>query len=300
MYKNVWVIAENPASIAELTSGARAFGEKVTLFYARNREAAVGADEAYYMGSLADQSFINYIPAVSALMEEVKPELLLVASTKNGRLVAGQLAAKAGTTVLTDISECVIEGNGIATKRLVYGGKAIKEEYSEHATIVACLGAGVFAAQEQNITSNIKELEPCNIISFEGKKAKEGKTVNLGVAKRIVCAGRGAATQEAVELLKTLASAIEAEIGCTRPVAEDEKLMPVETYIGVSGLMLKPEFYFGAGVSGQVQHSVGISQSGVIFAINKDAKAPIFNQCDYGIVGDLNVVLPELIKRFQE
>ncbi len=296
MYKNVLVIAENPSAISELTSGARTLGEKVTLVYARERSAAVGADEAYYIGDLADQSFINFIPAISALAETIKPELILVSSTKNGRLAAGILAARTGTTVLTDISECALEGNGMVTSRLAYGGKAIKTEYSDYSTVIACLGSGVFACQTQSVTESIKELAAENIVSFIGKKPKEGKTVNLGVAKRIICAGRGAASQEAIDQLKKLASIMEAEVGCTRPIAEDEKLMPVDTYIGVSGLMLKPEVYLGVGVSGQVQHSVGVSQSGVFFAVNKDAKAPIFSQCDYGIVGDLNTIIPELIE----
>ncbi|HBR09149.1 MAG TPA: electron transfer flavoprotein subunit alpha, partial [Clostridiales bacterium] len=118
--------------------------------------------------------------------------------------------------------------------------------------------------------------------------------VNLPAAKRVIGVGRGFSNEEDLELARDLAKAIGAEIGCTRPIAEESKWMPRETYIGVSGVMLKPELYFAIGLSGQVQHTVGINQSGTIIAINKDKEAPIFRYADYGIVGDLRKILPQL------
>ncbi len=83
-------------------------------------------------------------------------------------------------------------------------------------------------------------------------------------------------------------------------MAEEEKWMPKEAYIGVSGVMIKPELYIACGISGQVQHMTGVSQARTIVAVNKDSGAPIFEKCDYGIVGDLNTVLKALIQAFKK
>ena len=99
-------------------------------------------------------------------------------------------------------------------------------------------------------------------------------------------------------MVRQLAAAIGGEVGCSRPIAEGEKWMPKENYIGVSGLMLAPEVYIALGISGQVQHMVGCNRAKVMIAVNKDKNAPIFQQADYGIVADLYKVVPALIKQF--
>jgi electron transfer flavoprotein alpha subunit len=96
-----------------------------------------------------------------------------------------------------------------------------------------------------------------------------------------------------------LGAALGAELGCSRPIAETEKWMERERYIGVSGVMLKPEIYLALGISGQIQHMVGALGSQTILAVNKDKNAPIFQYVDYGIVGDLNKVVPALINAFK-
>ena len=295
--KSVWVITDDTSGIVELVSGAKSFGDEVTLVCANDKSAAVGADTVYFLGDLSADSFINYVPAITSLVTAARPELVLTGTTKNGRLIAGTIAAAVGTTVLTDISELTLGDDGLTGKRMVYGGKAIKEESVANATVVACLGGGVFAASDLSPSQNIVELQPSCAVKFIEKRPKEGKTVNLAAAKRIVCAGRGIGSQENLELLRQLGKLIGAELGCTRPIAEEEKWLPKESYIGVSGVMLKPDLYLGAGVSGQIQHTVGINRSGVIFAINKDANAPIFSQCDYGIVGDVKDIIPALIDK---
>ena len=100
-------------------------------------------------------------------------------------------------------------------------------------------------------------------------------------------------------MVEELAGLMEAEVGCSRPVAEGMNWLPKERYIGVSGAMLKPDLYLALGISGQVQHMVGVNQAKAIVAINKDKAAPIFSQADYGIVGDLYKVLPSLIEKFK-
>ena len=94
--------------------------------------------------------------------------------------------------------------------------------------------------------------------------------------------------------MEALAQKMGAELACSRPIAEGEKWMPKNRYPGVSGVVVKPEVYVACGISGQVQHMVGVNEARVIIAVNKDKNAPIFKHCDYGIVGDLNKVVPAL------
>ena len=120
--------------------------------------------------------------------------------------------------------------------------------------------------------------------------------VALCTVSRGVFDGAGTSGTDAVEEVAfvDLAAKIGAEMACTRPLAEGSGWMPTESYIGVSGQMLSPKVYVGIGTSGQMQHMVGVNRAGAIFAVNKDKNAPIFKQCDYGLVGDLNTVLPAL------
>ena len=110
-----------------------------------------------------------------------------------------------------------------------------------------------------------------------------------------VAAGRGFAEEAELDLARALCDKIGAGLACSRPLTEGVDWLPTELYVGVSGLMLSPKAYVACGISGQMQHMVGCNRAGTLFAINKDKSAPIFKQCDYGIVGDLKDVLPRLV-----
>ncbi len=132
------------------------------------------------------------------------------------------------------------------------------------------------------------------------RKTRPAAKVNLAGAKRVVCAGRGLAKKDDLALVNELAQCLAAEVACTRPLAEGLDWLPRERYIGISGATVKPDLYLGVGVSGQVQHLIGMSDSRLVVAINKDQNAPIFQQADYGIAGDLYAVVPALIKALKE
>ena len=121
--------------------------------------------------------------------------------------------------------------------------------------------------------------------------------MNLVAAKRIVDVGRGLAAEEDLEMCRNLAKALDAEVGCSRPVAENNKWMPKSSYMGITGVQVKPELLLALGVSGQVQHIGGINKSKVIVAINKDKAAPIFKNADFGLVGDMYKIVPALIEK---
>ena len=112
----------------------------------------------------------------------------------------------------------------------------------------------------------------------------------MAVAEKVVCAGMGFESKEELKIAYDLAQALGGEVGCTRSLAEDHHWF--SNYIGLSGVRIKPRIYVGLAVSGQIQHTVGIRDSQIIVAINKDGKSPIFSDCDYGIVGDMFELAP--------
>ncbi len=119
--------------------------------------------------------------------------------------------------------------------------------------------------------------------------------VDLAKADAVVSAGRGFAEKADLDLAYALADKLGAAVGCSRPLAEGVDWFPHEAYIGVSGQVIAPKVFLAAGISGQMQHMVGCNRSGAVFAVNKDKNAPIFKQCDYGLVGDLKTVLPAVV-----
>ncbi len=294
----VFVIAEKIEAMTELCYGAALLGEKTGLIWAGDKAQASGADTIYYLGELnSDRILEHYFPSIVNLVKNERPNLVIVEASKKGRLVAATLAAELGTSVLTDATEITIDGGIIMTKRMVYGGAAFRTERATGETVVVCVGAGVFEASETSGAGSVVDV-PFTTPGFEikclEKRAKSGKTANIRAAKKIVAVGRGFAAQEDLQLAEELAAAIGAEVGCTRPIAEEEKWLDTTRSIGVSGVILKPEVYIGIGISGQIQHTVGVSPARTIIAINSDINAPIFKQADYGIVGDLYKVLPAL------
>uniref|UniRef100_UPI000AC6FE30 electron transfer flavoprotein subunit alpha/FixB family protein n=1 Tax=Clostridium sp. NkU-1 TaxID=1095009 RepID=UPI000AC6FE30 len=121
--------------------------------------------------------------------------------------------------------------------------------------------------------------------------------MNLAAAKRIVDIGRGLAAEEDLDMCRKLAKLLDAEVGCSRPIAENNKWMPKACYMGITGVQVKPDLIVTLGLSGQVQHIGGINKSKVIIAINKDKAAPIFKNADFGLVGDMYKIVPALIEK---
>jgi electron transfer flavoprotein alpha subunit len=139
--ENVWILAETDSAVSELTTGAAALGEKISILQCDCSES---------------ESFLSYIPAIVRLVKEKQPQRVLVSATKNGRLAAAIIAASVGTSVLTETSELKIEDGFVVSTRMAYGGAAFKIEKAAGRTIVACIGSAVFeAGQDQAVDSII-------------------------------------------------------------------------------------------------------------------------------------------------
>lgn len=294
MYESTLVFAQSEASATELLSGARTLSKHVTLV--TSHPNIHGADHTFLYPETAGSAAV--VDSISDCIVQQGPTLVLCESSADGRLVAGYVAAKLHTSPLCDVSALQCRDAEIETQRLVYGGSAVQTQTAPLPAVLV-MSPGVFAAAalpEKTPQSDLLPQMNPNIKVIEIAQSSQQKTVNLPAAKRVIGVGRGLSSPDNLPLVESLAALLGAEIGCTRPVAEEEHWFPKDRYIGVSGCMLKPNIYLAVGISGQVQHMVGVYQSNVIFAIDKNEHAPIFRQADYGLVGDINTVLPALME----
>ena len=303
LLNKVIVFSDEIQAYEELCSGARILGNEVNAAVIGTKEdaekiAAYGV-KVYWLGEkAADVMVEDYTQAIAELVKKEEANLLLMKGTRKGRLMAGRLGVILEAGVVPDAIELQVEdGKGLLVKRLAYGGTAIKTEKPVTAKAIVLTGSGVFpisgsVAQGEVVT--VGDAPVKSKITLLETREKEGTSVDIGIAKRVVSVGRGFAKEEDLELAKELAKKIGAEMTCSRPIAEGEKWMETGRYIGVSGAMIKPDVYIAIGISGQIQHMVGVNSAKTIIAINKDKNAPIFQYADFGIVGDLYKVLPLL------
>jgi len=286
----ICIIAQTATAARELSAGVSRFGGTAfALLLHDDEQKCVLAD-------------------TGAIIEKVvaqRPQLVLVEATFNGRMIAAAVGAAIDSNVLTDCLSLEIERDTVRSERLVFGGAATQVEEATMPCVV-CMNSKAFeitdemrddALGEDSMTVIDYESSPDDRYSLVERLPVPPRTIVLDDARKVIAVGRGLQKQENLAAVEELARALDGVVGCTRPVAEEEKWLPKETYIGVSGAMLKPDVYLGIGLSGQIQHTIGINQSMTIFAINKDRHALIFEQCDYGIVGDQAQIVPAILQR---
>ena len=221
---------------------------------------------------------------------------MLLPNTRRGKLLAAKLGYRLKAAVSNDASTVSVQDGKATVKHMVYGGLAIGEERiaTPYAVLTITPAWAQPAASRTGETHTVEWQAPAVAITRTATQARQSNSVDLDKARLVVSVGRGIGSKENIALAEQLCKAIGAELACSRPVAENEKWMEHERYVGISNLMLKPELYLAVGISGQIQHMVGANASQTIFAINKDKNAPIFQYADYGIVGDAVKILPAL------
>lgn len=308
---NVWIFSDAESRLPEAIAGGVQLGEKVSTFIIGSQEDvakafSLGADAVYYLGENDSARIVeSYADTMAKVISEGdKPSMVLLPGTRRCKALASLLGVKLEAGVVTEASEITAEADNVQVKHMVFGGLAIGDEKISSPVSVVVFGGGVFQAAEADASKigeavTVDFVEPKVIIKCIERQPKQGSSVDLNKAKRIVAIGRGISKQEDMKLAEDLCAAIEAEMGCSRPIAEGEKWMEHERYIGISGVMPKPELYLALGISGQVQHMVGANGSQTIVAVNKDKNAPIFDYADYGIVGDLYTIVPALVDAFK-
>jgi electron transfer flavoprotein alpha subunit len=257
--------------------------------------AALGADRVIVLHS-APCVPEALAPALAHLLAKEQASVVLVGGTLRGKHLAAHVAARLKAGMTTDAKTLALADGKLATTRILYAGLAVCEEVVA-LPAVATIPARTFLPPAEAAAAGA--VETCTVqadarvqVLSTTPVASEG--VDITASRKLVSVGRGFGSKEDLHLAKELGAALNAELACTRGIAEDEHWLPLERYIGISGQTVKPELYVAVGLSGQVQHMVGCRESKLIVAINKDEQAPIFEAADYGIVGDLYQVLPLL------
>ena len=299
-FRSIFVVSDDASALNELVCGAKALAEKVTAIVFGDETATVcGADAVLYAPVSEEGAPEDYAKAIAAEVKKEESAVVFVGNTVRGRALAGKIGVLLDTAVLTNPAEIAEENGALVCSRTVYGGMAVRKTSVTKAYGVVCLNSGSFEVTELPVCTNVAKLEgeAEGTIKRVGRTTKQEGSVNLAVAKRIVDVGRGLAAEEDLAMVNKLASVLGAEVGCSRPVAENNKWLPKASYLGITGTQVKPEMIFVMGCSGQVQHIGGINKSKVIIAVNKDKGAPIFKNCDFGVVGDMYKVVPALIEK---
>jgi|YelNatPaOPRAMG01_1025707.scaffolds.fasta_scaffold00542_16 electron transfer flavoprotein alpha subunit len=217
-----------------------------------------------------------------------------IASTVNGRDVAGLLASKSNANAIAEISSFEFSGSSVRTKRFFFGGKSILEE--ESSSRIFTVSPGIAEPKEVDAESSVEQvsLSPSRITVLSSEDKKSGG-VDIEKAQAIVSIGRGLGSKDKLSSIEPFASAINAVIAGSRPVCLDYHWLSEDRQVGLSGKKVRPKVYIALGISGQIQHIAGMRGSKIVIAVNKDRSAPIFEECDYGIVGDMFDVLPKLM-----
>lgn len=239
-------------------------------------------------------------PALAAWVVEHKPEIVLAASTSFGRDVAGAVAAALQVGVLQEVNHLSLEGGTVKAVRPIFGGNALGHLEAAAGTAVATVLPKAFekASSGSGKTGNVVALggpsaaAKAQIKGFAAAVA--GGKIDLAQAETIIAGGRGVGSPENFKLLEELADVMGGAVGASRAVT-DAGWRPTNEQIGQTGVTVKPKLYIAIGVSGAVQHWVGMKDAGYIVAVNKDAECPMMKAADLAIVGDLHAVVPALI-----
>ena len=259
-----------------------------------------------------DPALMSYTPdgyamAMRAIVESVAPTYVLMPHTYQTRDCAPVLAARLRRSLLTDVTGISGSGADATFTRPMFQGKLaaqVKPLGEPPYFITVQIGAFRADAVQKGGPAPVRPVPVTIDASAIRQKAEppfqEAKqAVDLGQAERIVAVGRGIKAQENIALVEQLARAMGAELAASRPIC-DNGWLPMERQIGSSGQTVAPKLYLALGISGAIQHLVGMKGARTIVAINKDADAPIFEVADYGIVGDLFEVVPAIIAELEK
>lgn len=298
MSGNTWILVGGGGVVASLLDMARTVGGDavavvVGMEETANSVATSGVSKVYWVDA-GDAPAEAYAPAVAeALASEDAPALVVSGSGPQDRVLLGAVAARLQCPLLTGAHTLTTDGDALVVQRSVFGG--IGEQTDRIVGPVALMLEGGGVVEGAGAAAPVERLDaaPAGLTVTE-TRASAHEAVDIGAASRVVVVGRGVKAKDDLGLVESLASAIGAEVACSRPLAEGLDWYPKDRYVGVSGLKLSPNLYVAVGVSGQLQHMVGARNSEVIVAINSDKNAPVFAECDYGVVGDLYAVVPAL------
>ena len=298
--------AQQLAKELNTTASAAVLGQGIASL--STELASVQLEKVYLVEHdlLKDYTPDAYTVALRQLVERAKPSMVLFPHTYQVRDFLPKLATSLNRVAVSDaVSHRVDNGQAVLVRQLFQGKVNVDVRFAGDAPHFGSFQAGAYRADRviagtapvekfaPQISAGQVRIKPLELFR-ESQRA-----VDLGAAEIIVSVGRGIKESENIPLVQTLADALGAELAASRPIC-DAGWLPMERQVGSSGQTVAPKMYMAIGISGAIQHLVGMKGSRIIVAINKDPNAPIFEVADYGIVGDLFQVVPELIEAIQK
>jgi electron transfer flavoprotein alpha subunit len=291
-------IAEGGEVVGVLVgSSVSALGEEL-LHYGADRVVIVEDEK------LTQYTSDGYAQALVAVINQEKPEGLVLGHTSLGKDLSPKIAGKLSSGLISDATAVEVAGGNVVFTIPIYSGKAFEKKIVTDGLIFATVRPNNIAPLEKDesrsgevssLSVEIKDLRA--IIKEVVRKASEG--VDLSEAKVVISGGRGVKSANGFEPLKELAKVLGGAVGASRGAC-DADYCDYSLQIGQTGKVVTPDLYIACGISGAIQHLAGMSNSKVIVAINKDPEANIFKVADYGIVGDLFEVVPLLTEDFKK
>ncbi|MEM1658285.1 MAG: electron transfer flavoprotein subunit alpha/FixB family protein [Candidatus Jordarchaeales archaeon] len=266
-----------------------------------------GADKVYLVEHpLLERYQVDlYCKAVSDLASEVKPDVILFSSTRVGCELAPKVAKRLRTGMTADCLDLRVDASRGLVKQVKasFGGNVMVEVVTpfhrpQIATVKPGVATPVVKERREVVVRVTPKLDEREVKVRVVEKLETQKEDNLELAEVVVAGGRGAG-EEGFRLIRRLAEILGGEIGGTRPAA-DEGWIPRERQIGQSGRIVSPKIYISLGASGALQHVVGFRRAGLVIAVNKDPRAPIFDHADVGVVADVKEFLEALIQELEK
>ena len=246
-----------------------------------------------------------YQKVLSNLTKEHKPLLTMIGHTSFGVDLAPSLAAALKLPLATDCINLAFEGETLVITRQMYGGKVnVKAKVRKSESYIVTVRQAAFAAQKPNISGEIMEVSSPLTEEITEKRFIEYVSpppggVDITAAEVLVGIGRGIKDESNMPMVEELAKALGGVLACSRPIV-DKGWLSTDRQVGSSGKTVKPKLYIALGISGAFQHVLGMKNSDLIIAVNKDSNAPIFSFADYGVVDDLFKIAPALKDKIQE
>lgn len=309
-----WVFVEeqegHPSAISlELLTKARSFGGELSavLLGAGSEElfndlGRHGATKVFHLSPDDRLPTAAAAAAVAELAETHEPDLLLFGLTSTDRDVAGRLSARLGKPVISNAVDVSIAGDAVTVTNEIFGGTELVDTvFRSGPPFVVVARPKSFAAEPgeggapELIPVALPDVGPAGSAVVTGRHIEEREGPQLENAPVVVAVGRGLGSAEQMPIVDELAGLLGAAVGATRAVV-DADWIPYSRQVGQTGKTVKPDVYLACALSGAMQHLVGMKDSKVIIAINKDEEAPIFGISDLGVVGDVHKVLPKLIE----
>lgn len=306
---SIWLFSDRKEHYSGLLVAATALGETVKALAEASDLPHVNVDVLYALKEPALNHCVeDYAETIAEAIKQAESAqgLLLLSTSKRDKALAARLSVLLNAPLVNDATDIRLEEGALLVEQRLYGGLAIGEKKVNASFAIVTLPPGGFSASVSEPKESVSHqtvlldyVPPHHSLMRQARNSKPVDNVELTKAKCVVGVGRGLAAQDDLALIQSLANCLNAEIGCSRPIAEGDHWLGRERYIGISGVMLQCEVYLALGISGQIQHMVGVSEAKVVIAINKDKNAPVFQSADYSIVGDLYAIVPMLIEKLR-